>query len=312
MQRGDGDLRVAGDVGGAACEARLVERGLVLGLSMAVCGAIALATSSCNRQPVGPAATADGAAPTGSNAGGGDASSSSDAATAQVDAGPPAIGAAGGVVEAAGGKLTIPPGAFRHDHVITMTAVTGDALKDWPRGTHVGFVFEPVDKTFRVPATIELPHAEGAGEVACWSRPGERLLFAFESAPAEKRFPIIVSSLPGRCAVYTAEHVCNATLCEALWRYQRNTSERIPAEERNTKAAAVAKVDVEKQLDILETSLKGKDYLVANAFSLVDVHVAGFAGYLQMVGFDVKRWPSVSSWIDRCRARPAFARAMGA
>jgi glutathione S-transferase len=105
---------------------------------------------------------------------------------------------------------------------------------------------------------------------------------------------------------------CNATLCEALWRYQRNTSDRIPAEERNTKAAAVAKVDVEKQLDILETSLKGKDYLVANAFSLVDAHVAGFAGYLQMVGFDVKQWPSVSAWVERCRSRPAFARAMGA
>lgn len=158
----------------------------------------------CNPQPVGPAASADASAST-------DASVLADASVATIDAATdasaPSIGPGGGVVEAAGGKLTIPAGAFRHDHVITMTAVTGDALKDWPRGTHVGFVFEPVDKTFRVPATIELPHAEGDGEVVCWSRPGERLVFAFESAPAAKPFPIIVSSLPGRCAVYTAEHV---------------------------------------------------------------------------------------------------------
>ena len=102
----------------------------------------------------------------------------------------------------------------------------------------------------------------------------------------------------------------NVSLGEALSRFQHNTSERIPAERHNAKAAEVAKGDVEKHLAILDGALAGKTWLVGDAFSLVDLHVSGWVAYVEMCGFDSKRWPAVHAWLTRCTARPAFGVSM--
>jgi hypothetical protein len=164
------------------------------------------AAAACSRQasiPAPPGAT-DGAA---------DAAASSlvvdsdgGATIAASDAGSAAIGAAGGIYRGEGTQLVIPPDALKDDRVFKVTRVTGAALADWPRGTEVGFTFEPANERFRIPITIKLPHPEGAGEVVCQSRPGERLEFQFEAMP-DHRFPLHVSELPQRCAVYSPEHV---------------------------------------------------------------------------------------------------------
>ena len=117
-----------------------------------------------------------------------------------------AIGPLGGVVRVEGATLTIPARSLGRERVFRIARVTGAALADWPRGTETGFVFEPADERFRVPATIELPHAEGEGEVVCQNGPGERLMVQFEATPTKKLFPIHVVALPHRCAVYSAEH----------------------------------------------------------------------------------------------------------
>jgi hypothetical protein len=67
-------------------------------------------------------------------------------------------------------------------------------------------MFEPPNERLRIPITIKLPHPEGEGEVVCQYRPGERLEFQFEAMP-DHRFPLHVSELPQRCAVYSPEHV---------------------------------------------------------------------------------------------------------
>ena len=103
---------------------------------------------------------------------------------------------------------------------------------------------------------------------------------------------------------------CNVSVGEALSRHMHNSSERIPAERHNAKAAEVAKVDVEKHLAILDEALTGKTWLVGDSFSLVDVHVAGWAAYVGMCGFDTKRWANLDAWTKRCTARPGFAACM--
>jgi len=103
---------------------------------------------------------------------------------------------------------------------------------------------------------------------------------------------------------------CNVTLGEALSRYQHNTVSRIPAEEHNETAAQRARRDVEKGLRILDEALRGKTWLVGDRFSLVDLHLSGWASWIGMCGFDLKPFSSIEAWTKRCSERPGFAAAM--
>ena len=118
----------------------------------------------------------------------------------------PRIGQAGGVVEAGGARLTIPRGALASERAFSIRRVTGAELADWPKGTQAGFLFTPAEERFRVPATIELPHEAGEGEVICQTSPTDRIVLVFEVTAKLKLFPVHVSELPQRCAVYTAGH----------------------------------------------------------------------------------------------------------
>ena len=127
-------------------------------------------------------------------------------AVASNDAGQGPIGALGGIFRGEGAQIIVAEGALGNDVTFKITRVTGDALADWPRGTQTGFMFEPANVRFRIPATIKLPHPEGEGEVVCQNHPGDRLTFQFEPMP-DHRFPLHVAELPQRCAVYATEHV---------------------------------------------------------------------------------------------------------
>ena len=160
-----------------------------------------LALAACSRHPVGPSTDASADGP----ASGLDTVPVASASAALADAEVP-IGAAGGIFRGAGAQIIVPPGALTKDTSFKITRVTGDALADWPRGTKLGFAFEPPNERFRVPVTLKLPHPEGEGEVVCQSSDGDRVTFQFEAMP-EHRFPLHVTELPIRCAVYAPEHV---------------------------------------------------------------------------------------------------------
>ena len=164
-----------------------------------------LALAACSRQAVGP-----GAGPEAGSEGGTPGLDSVPVASAAADGGAaaasPTIGSAGGIFRGAGAQIIVPPEALTKETAFTITRVTGDALADWPRGTKLGFAFEPANERFRIPVTIKLPHGEGEGEVVCQNRAGERLTFQFEAMP-DHRFPLHVAELPQRCAVYATEHV---------------------------------------------------------------------------------------------------------
>jgi glutathione S-transferase len=104
----------------------------------------------------------------------------------------------------------------------------------------------------------------------------------------------------------------NVSLGGAVGRFLSNTSDEVPADRRNAKAGESARVDVETLLGILDTALAKKTYLVAETFSLADVHLAGFVAWIGMVGFTLARWPNVDAWQRRCTSRPGCARSRAA
>jgi glutathione S-transferase len=100
------------------------------------------------------------------------------------------------------------------------------------------------------------------------------------------------------------------TLQDAVQRYARNVSPLIPKEQQNARAAEAAQVDLDGVLAILDGALSGRSHLLGTAFSFADLAVAGFFGWLDFMKLDYAKWPNVVAWVQRCRARPAHARAM--
>lgn len=101
----------------------------------------------------------------------------------------------------------------------------------------------------------------------------------------------------------------NVTLGGAMGRYQFS-SERVPEEQRNAKAAEVARADVERLFGLLDGVLNGKQWIVGDSFSIVDAHVASFVSYAGMVGFDTKKHANLEAWRARATSRPGWAKVM--
>lgn len=102
----------------------------------------------------------------------------------------------------------------------------------------------------------------------------------------------------------------NVSLGEAFSRVQHNSSPQIPAERHNAKALEAAREDVAKLLKVLDGALAGKPYLLGDAFSIPDAHVASWTGFLSMRGVDLSPYPNVAAWTARCTERPAFKTSM--
>jgi glutathione S-transferase len=105
---------------------------------------------------------------------------------------------------------------------------------------------------------------------------------------------------------------CGVTLNEAHQRWQRNTADRIPAEQRNAAAGAIARADVDGLLGIFDKALAGKSWILGagDSYSLVDTHLASWMAYVQMTGIDLKAWANIAAWYARATARPGFATSM--
>jgi len=134
------------------------------------------------------------------------------------------------------------------------------------------------------------------------------LLFLGEQFGVEKGlFP---AAMPERAEAFKWMAWGSVTLTEALSRLIRNTSERFPVEERNAAAGETAKKDLEAGLGMLDKALEGKEYLVGNAFSLVDVSLASFVPFFMRLGVETGAFANVNAWVGRCIMRPALGRAM--
>lgn len=101
----------------------------------------------------------------------------------------------------------------------------------------------------------------------------------------------------------------SVTVSECVTRFIRN-GERFPAEQRNQAQLEAAKKEMDGLLAILDKALEGKEYLVGDKFSLVDVSSAAFIPFIARFGVDMNPHKNINAWSARCMARPALARVM--
>lgn len=134
--------------------------------------------------------------------GGATTTDTADAATAAHG-----IGFEGGIAEGDGARMIVPESALTVPTKLEIKRVPDSELSSWPRGTALGFVFEPAATRFKVPAKLELPHVDVSGEVMCETTGGERHVERFDTKPGPKPFRLYVVELPKRCAVYSLEHM---------------------------------------------------------------------------------------------------------
>ena len=77
----------------------------------------------------------------------------------------------------------------------------------------------------------------------------------------------------------------------------------LPKERWDQAAMAQAKKEIEKHLGVLETQLRGKQYLVADRHSLVEVCYAPFVEFLSLM--EITPPPGVAAWVARMLERPS-------
>ena len=77
----------------------------------------------------------------------------------------------------------------------------------------------------------------------------------------------------------------------------------LPKERWNAAAMAEAKAEIEKHLAILDRQLAGKQYLVAEQFSLADICYIPGIEFLPLM--EIAPPPAVAAWRERLLARPS-------
>jgi glutathione S-transferase len=77
----------------------------------------------------------------------------------------------------------------------------------------------------------------------------------------------------------------------------------LPKDRWDEAAMAQAKKDIEKHLAIVETQLKGKEYMVGNQYSLVEVCYTPFVEFLPLM--EITPPPGVAAWVQRMLDRPS-------
>ncbi len=97
----------------------------------------------------------------------------------------------------------------------------------------------------------------------------------------------------------------NVGFYDPVGRWARNTASYIPTEQQNAKAAEAAKSDLNAAMQILDSALAGKSYLVDDKFSLADLAVSSYLGWMKFMGYDYSSFKNVTAWGERCLGRPA-------
>ena len=100
----------------------------------------------------------------------------------------------------------------------------------------------------------------------------------------------------------------NVTLGEAIGRWLRNTTDWVPADQRNALAGEAGKKDMESCLGILDEGLAGRSFLLGSDYTLVDAHVSSFIVWVRGMKVDLSPWQNLDAWAKRCSSRPAAER----
>jgi len=114
--------------------------------------------------------------------------------------------------------------------------------------------------------------------------------------------PLVPADARGRATV--AMHV---KLCDLQLSRQTGTiifpKRFLPKERWDEAAMAQAKKEIEKHLDVLEKQLQGRQYLVGDRYSLVEVCYTPFVEFLPLM--EITSPPAVNAWVQRMLERPS-------
>jgi glutathione S-transferase len=83
---------------------------------------------------------------------------------------------------------------------------------------------------------------------------------------------------------------------------------RLPPEERDAGKRAEALKVLEQPFRVLDAALAGRQYLVADRFTVADLNVAAVIS--RAVDMDLSAVPNLKSWLSRCLDRPAARQAL--
>lgn len=83
----------------------------------------------------------------------------------------------------------------------------------------------------------------------------------------------------------------------------------VPEEKQDQSIIDNAIKGLKRPLAVLDQSLKDREYLIGEQFSIADLNVAAVMLLLVAVKTDLSDFANVAAWIDRCHARPALQRA---
>jgi glutathione S-transferase len=78
-----------------------------------------------------------------------------------------------------------------------------------------------------------------------------------------------------------------------------------PAAQRSEKAALDAIEALKAPLKVLDDSLKGREYLLGNDFTIADLNVASVLGLATLIKLDMSATPTAQKWLQKCQSRPA-------
>ena len=99
------------------------------------------------------------------------------------------------------------------------------------------------------------------------------------------------------------------TLESSVLAYWLNTA-KLPEEKRHADLAQDALTNFRAAAEVVDKVLATNEYLVGNAFSAADILMASVLSFAKVVGLPIGDFRSLPTYLDRCKARPAFKRAI--
>lgn len=84
-----------------------------------------------------------------------------------------------------------------------------------------------------------------------------------------------------------------------------------PPEQRDEKAAQAAVEGLKAPLNVLDGSLKGREYLLGKSFTLADLNVAAVLSWAPMMRLDLSSTPTMQAWLQKCLGREANKKVRG-
>jgi glutathione S-transferase len=82
-----------------------------------------------------------------------------------------------------------------------------------------------------------------------------------------------------------------------------------PEGQRDEAAIKSAEEALKAPLGVLETALKGRQYLIGDHFTIADINVASLLAWGMMSRFSFKAYPAIEAWLQKCLGREALKKA---